>query len=200
MLRSPGMVGRADRGGDLTVAWGRRSLALGIAGLLAGLVACAPTPAEDSPPAAPMAAPTTTQSSSGFGFTQSGQMLPITARTVLGGKTINLEVAQTPDQQSMGLMFRPALPDDRGMLFPFKPARPVSFWMRNVPVALDMVFLYRGQIVSVSSEVPPCTTPTCPTYGPGSNVDQVIELRAGLAAELGLKPKDVVKIEPITAP
>jgi uncharacterized protein len=186
-------------GGIIAPQLARRTIAFCVAGLLAGLMACAPTPAKDAPTAAPRPAPTA-PTSSGFGFTQSGQILPITANTVLGGKTIKLEVARTPEQQTMGLMFRPALPDDQGMLFPFRPARPVSFWMRNVPVALDMVFLYRGHIVSVSSQVPPCTTPICPTYGPGSTVDNVIELRAGRAVELGLKPKDAVTIVPVKTP
>ncbi|HZG40614.1 MAG TPA: DUF192 domain-containing protein, partial [Nodosilinea sp.] len=114
-----------------------------------------------------------------------GQQLAVTAVTTLGGEEIFLEVATTPQQQAMGLMYRDALPDDRGMLFPMGRPRPVSFWMKNVPVALDMVFVYQGQIVGLA-EAPPCTADPCPTYGPGNQlVDQVIELRAGRAIELG---------------
>jgi uncharacterized protein len=123
-----------------------------------------------------------------------GQTLPITATAQLAGKTFQLEVAQTPDQQAMGLMYRPALPDDRGMLFPMESPRPVTFWMRNVPVSLDMVFVYNGSIVAIASNVPPCATTSCPTYGPRGLVDQVLELRAGRASELGLKAGDLVVI------
>ena len=56
-----------------------------------------------------------------------GQILPITATVVLGGETIKLEVAETPEEQAMGLMYRTSLADDRGMLFPFNPPRPVRF-------------------------------------------------------------------------
>ena len=126
--------------------------------------------------------------------TPTGQTLPITATTQLAGKTFQLEVAQTPDQQQMGLMYRPALPDDRGMLFPMGSSRPVTFWMRNVPVALDMVFVNQGSIVAIAANVPPCATAACPTYGPKVNVDQVIELRAGRAAELGIKSGDPIVI------
>ena len=123
-----------------------------------------------------------------------GQQLAITAVTTLGGEEIFLEVATTPQQQAMGLMYRDALPDDRGMLFPMGRPRPVSFWMKNVPVALDMVFVYQGQIVGLA-EAPPCTADPCPTYGPGNQlVDQVIELRAGRATELGLTVGDEVVI------
>jgi hypothetical protein len=126
-----------------------------------------------------------------------GQQLAVTAMTTLGGEEIFLEVAATPQQQALGLMYRDALPSDRGMLFPMGRPRPVSFWMKNVPVALDMVFLHQGQIVGLI-EAPPCTTDPCPTYGPGNQlVDQVIELRAGRAAELGLAVGDEVVIREV---
>ncbi len=126
--------------------------------------------------------------------TPMGQTLPITATTQLAGKTFQLEVAQTPEQQQMGLMYRPALADDRGMLFPMGTPRPVMFWMRNVPVALDMIFVNQGRIVAIVANVPPCMASSCPTYGPKVNVDQVIELRAGRAAELGIKSGDPIII------
>lgn len=127
-----------------------------------------------------------------------GQQLPITAKTILGGEEIFLEVAETPTQQAMGLMYRDALPDDRGMVFPMNRPRPVRFWMMNVPVALDMVFVYQGQIQYIAAEVPPCIAAPCPTYGPDSQlIDHVIELRAGRAAELGLQVGDAVEILPL---
>lgn len=127
-----------------------------------------------------------------------GQQLPITAKTVLGGEEIFLEVAATPSQQAMGLMYRDALPDDRGMVFPMNRPRPVRFWMMNVPVALDMIFIHQGQIRYIAAEVPPCPVAPCPTYGPDNQlVDHVIELRAGRAAELGLQVGDTVEIMPL---
>jgi uncharacterized membrane protein (UPF0127 family) len=127
-----------------------------------------------------------------------GQQLPITAVVELGGQPISLEVAQTPEEQALGLMYRPALAPDRGMLFPISPPRPVSFWMKNVSVALDMVFVYRGKIQALASQVSPCLADPCPTYGPqGQLVDQVIELAAGRAAELGLQVGDGVTVRPL---
>jgi uncharacterized protein len=127
-----------------------------------------------------------------------GQQLPITAVTMLGGQDIFLEVAVTPEQQALGLMYREALPDDRGMLFPMGRPRPVSFWMKNVPVPLDMVFIYQGTIQAIAAEAAPCATEPCPSYGPGNQpIDQVIELRGGRAAELGLEVGDRVEIMPL---
>jgi len=124
-----------------------------------------------------------------------GQYLPVLAQVQLGETWISLEVTQTPQEQALGLMFRPSLEDDRGMLFEFDPARPVSFWMKNVVISLDMLFVREGKLVTIAPEVPPCTTIPCPTYGPAEAVDQVIELRGGRAAELGLKPGDPVVVQ-----
>ncbi|MGD1942167.1 MAG: DUF192 domain-containing protein [Leptolyngbyaceae cyanobacterium] len=125
-----------------------------------------------------------------------GQILPVTATVELGEQTIGLEVAHTPQQQAIGLMAREALADDRGMLFPFEPARPVSFWMKNVLIPLDMVFIYDDEIVAISSDVPPCEATPCPTYGPdGQAIDYVLELRGGLAAELGLQVEQPIAID-----
>lgn len=124
-----------------------------------------------------------------------GQMLPITAEAHVRGQRILLEMARTPQQQAIGLMFRDDLPDDRGMLFPFDPPRPVNFWMRNVRFPLDMIFLRDGEVRAIAPNVPPCTTATCPTYGPEDVVDQVIELKGGRAAALGITVGDTITIE-----
>ncbi|MEG3849266.1 DUF192 domain-containing protein [Microcoleus sp. herbarium19] len=139
-----------------------------------------------------------------FGGIDSGQLLPISVNTVVGSgalaepsQRIGLEVAQTPEEQATGLMFRTELPDDRGMLFPIAPARNVRFWMRNVFIELDMVFLREGIVQAIIPNVPPCFSETCPNYGPDVPVDAVIELRGGRAAQLGLKVGDRISI-PVT--
>jgi hypothetical protein len=67
--------------------------------------------------------------------------------------------------------------------------------MKNTRIPLDMIFLRDGKVQAIASAVPPCNTTTCPTYGPNSVIDQVIELRGGLATEVGLKVGDRVKIK-----
>ena len=71
------------------------------------------------------------QRTSNFQVFQKGQVLPITAQAQISGQIINLEVAKTPKEQAMGLMYRTELADDRGMLFSFDPPRKVNFWMKN---------------------------------------------------------------------
>ncbi|MCY7383228.1 MAG: DUF192 domain-containing protein [Microcoleus sp. CAN_BIN18] len=132
-----------------------------------------------------------------FGGIDMGQLLPISVNTIVGDRAlaepsqrIGLEVAQTPEEQAIGLMFRTELPDDRGMLFPIAPARNVRFWMRNVLIELDMIFLREGIVQAIIPNVPPCFSETCPNYGPDVPVDGVIELKGGRAAQLGLKVGD----------
>ena len=136
--------------------------------------------------------PTPTSQTKAF----AGQTLPISAEAIVSnGTKIQLEVEGTPEQQAMGLMYRPALPDNRGMLFQFPSARPLSFWMKNVPVPLDMVFLQDGVIKYIEASAPPCTSEPCPTYGTNVPIDTVIELRSGRAAELNLRDGERIKIE-----
>jgi uncharacterized membrane protein (UPF0127 family) len=86
------------------------------------------------------------------------QMLPIEAQTTLKGKTIQLEVARTVEQQATGLMFRTELAEDRGMIFLFNPPTPINFWMKNTLIPLDMVFTHSGKVVYLQRNAPPCKT------------------------------------------
>lgn len=123
------------------------------------------------------------------------QFLPTTATATIAGRTINLEVTRTPQEQALGLMYRPTLPDDHGMLFNFVPSQAVAFWMKNVPVSLDMVFILKGKVVAIAHSAPPCDIDPCPIYPTKPVfVDQVIELRSGLANEIGLKVGDGITV------
>jgi hypothetical protein len=97
----------------------------------------------------------------------------------MGGKVYHLEVAATPEQSEKGLMFRTSLPPYQGMLFPFQPARPVKFWMKNTKIPLDMLFLSQGQVTFIQANAHPCLADPCTIYGPDTPVDMVVELSAG---------------------
>jgi len=177
----------------------RKPLMLSV-GLVLLLQACSPPLPPDSNASTPSQREPEPNSSSQDRQSQNvftldeGQMLPITAEATIQDNIILLEIAQTPRQQAIGLMFRDDLPDNQGMLFPFSPPRPVQFWMRNVQFPLDMLFLYDGEIKAIAPSVPPCITQTCPTYGPEGAVDYVLELKGGQADALGLSIGDSVNI------
>lgn len=109
-------------------------------------------------------------------------------------------MAQTPEQQAKGLMYRLSLEKNRGMLFPFAQPLMARFWMKNVSIPLDMIFLKDGIVKAVLLNVPPCAVDPCPVYGPNTMVNQVIELAGGRAKELGVKEGDKIKIESISRP
>jgi uncharacterized protein len=144
----------------------------------------------------PAKPPSTTLDSQLSASALSGQTLPISGVAIVpNGTKINLEVARTPQEQEIGLMYRKVLPSDRGMLFQFPSAQRVSFWMKNTLIPLDIVFLRQGVVQYIAAGVPPCTADPCPTYGSQKPIDTVIELRSGRAAELSLKVSDRVTIE-----
>ena len=135
------------------------------------------------------------------------QTLPIEARRCLAPSQavcIDLEVADTPGEQQLGLMQRPALPPLRGMWFPASPPRPLRFWMLNTIAPLDLVFVRSGRVLDISAAVPVCPSLPCSSYwadadgnGRADFADGVVEIGAGEAARLGIKVGDPVAIEAI---
>lgn len=126
------------------------------------------------------------------------QQLPLEAQwCVRPDSCVLLEVADQPHEQRLGLMQRPALPPLRGMWFPFKPARPLRFWMLNTIAPLDMVFVHQDEVIAIEAEVPICPALPCKSFGPMADADSVIELGAGEAKRLGLVVGDAVVIETI---
>jgi uncharacterized membrane protein (UPF0127 family) len=123
------------------------------------------------------------------------QSLPISADLRVGDVAIGLEVAATPLEQETGLMFRTDLARDRGMLFAFERAQPIDAWMRDTLIPLDIVYIAGGKVVEIYADVPPCEEDPCPTYPSPTDVDQVIELAAGRAAEIGLTVGSPVVID-----
>lgn len=99
-----------------------------------------------------------------------------------------IELAVTPEQLSQGLMFRRELAAGTGMLFDFGSPRQVSMWMKNTLIPLDMLFADRtGRVIYVEQfAVPGSLEPR----GPSQPVLGVLELPAGTARRLGLKPGD----------
>ncbi len=141
------------------------------------------------------------------------QQLPLEARWCVADRRdacVLLEVADEPQEQRLGLMQRPALPPLRGMWFPFRPSRPLRFWMFNTIAPLDMVFVRDGQVLAIQRDVPTCRAQPCPSYwadadgnGRADFADGVIELGAGEATRLGIKvglPVRIESIAPVVAP
>jgi uncharacterized membrane protein (UPF0127 family) len=104
---------------------------------------------------------------------------------------IQVEVTSTPEEKAMGLMFRTTLADDAGMLFPYTPPQEATMWMRNTYISLDMVFIRGDGIIHrIEANTEPFSERVIASRG---TVAAVLELKAGSAARLGLKPGDRVR-------
>ncbi len=96
------------------------------------------------------------------------------------GFEVTLELAITPEELAQGLMFRPKLPLDRGMLLIFAEERLPSIWMMNTLVALDLVYLdSTGTVVDVVTDAQPCPGEPCPRFTPKQAAKAVLEIPAG---------------------
>jgi uncharacterized protein len=102
--------------------------------------------------------------------------------------TVDAELAATLETRTRGLMERPSLPADQGMLFVFEVAQPLSFWMFNTLISLDIIFAdAERRITSIYASVPPCRPPLrCPTYTSHGLAQYVLELNAGAVARAGI--------------
>lgn len=136
--------------------------------------------------------------SAGDGALPEPQFLPVQARWCLApDRCLELEVADTPARQARGMQGRPPLPSLRGMWFPFRPPQMAYFWMHLTPAPLDMVFVSGGRVVGIQEAAQPCLRLPCPTYASSAPVEGVIELGAGQAAALGIRPGTPVRITPL---
>lgn len=119
--------------------------------------------------------------------TETVSTLPITTVT-LGGQSFTVELATTPAEQSLGLGGRSTMAADRGMLFLFDELDTPSFWMKDMQIALDFVWIADGRVVDITRDVPvpqPNTTDSeLEIYRPSEPVDSVLELNAGAAQNI----------------
>jgi uncharacterized membrane protein (UPF0127 family) len=111
------------------------------------------------------------------------------------GRCFYLELAQTPQEQLKGLMFRESLDRDKGMLFVFKFEGKHSFWMKNTLIALDIIWIdNEGEVVFIKRGALPCLGKVCPSIYPDKKATYVLELNAGVADDVGLKVGDKVSL------
>ena len=111
---------------------------------------------------------------------------PLTIVSGNGRHAFQVEVARNDADRAQGLMFRRNLAPDRGMLFDFGRVQPISMWMQNTYIPLDMIFIRAdGTVARVAENAEPLSTRTIPS---GEPVLAVLEVPGGTAARLGIKP------------
>lgn len=114
--------------------------------------------------------------------------------TLPGGASlgIGVEIADDPDERARGLMHRTGLDQGHGMLFIYPEPQPVSFWMRNTLIPLDILFFDpAGRLAHVHAGARPLDETPLPGAIPGDPAPErlmVLEIGGGEAARLGIAP------------
>lgn len=118
----------------------------------------------------------------------------LTIKSLNGKHDFVVETAKTEQEQQRGLMYRTDIPANAGMLFapypPSGPPREASFWMKNTPSPLDIIFIRAdGTIARIAENTTPFSETPIPS---GEPVAAVLEINGGRSAELGISEGDVV--------
>jgi len=152
--------------------------------LLTSLFASPPPARATAPPSPTAALPATAATT------------PAPTATLPDGARIRIELAVTPQEHQLGLMFRDSLAADHGMIFLFDEDGIYPFWMKNTFIPLDMVWLDgAGVVTEVRDNVQPCRADPCPSYTPLARARFVLELAAGAAGNHGVKTGTTLRFE-----
>lgn len=130
------------------------------------------------------------------GKVETQALVPITVRSAEGVHVFRVDLADTADEQQRGLMYRTNLRPDGGMLFaPYPPEggppKETSFWMKNTPSPLDIIFIRAdGTIARIAENTVPLSEAPVPS---GEPIAAVLEIPGGRSAELGIGEGDRVE-------
>lgn len=112
-----------------------------------------------------------------------------------GGRyTLSVEIAETPAQQELGLMFRESLPRNAGMVFVFPDERRGGFWMKDTFVPLSIAFYDRHGRIRAILDMDPCREEPCPIYDPHVAFRGALEVNQGLFADWGVAVGDRIRL------
>ena len=128
-----------------------------------------------------------------------GKMYDYEIQTIaLDNVTITVEIADDSEKIERGLMFRESLPEDRGMLFTFDREHKYQFWMMNMKINLDMIWLdSNGKVVYIVEDAEPCIdashTSMC-TFNPDEPALYVLEVNSGFVKKHNINENSMMRI------
>jgi hypothetical protein len=115
--------------------------------------------------------------------------VPLLQRTVDVNGKLTLDVADTPSARELGLGGRTSMAKDHGMMFVFEKSGIYPFWMKGMHFPLDIVWINQGIVQEVVKMNAPVNDKVFPDmHAPIHQADRVLEVNAGVAQELGIKP------------
>lgn len=111
---------------------------------------------------------------------------------------VDVEIADSPKERQDGLMYRENLDENSGMLFIFEREKPVSFWMKNTKIPLDIIFTSgNGTITEIKGAVQPCLSDPCTTYPSEYPTRYVLEVNSGFSDGNNIQVGDKLAIRTI---
>jgi uncharacterized protein len=124
-------------------------------------------------------------------FHREGELAFISKESRKKIKTIDIEIADTPEELEAGLMYRRTMADTEGMLFVFEKAKARLFWMKNTYLPLDMIFVDKDmKIVKIEKKKTPMSEKRIPT---GKNMLYTVEVNAGFCDRYGINVGDYIQ-------
>jgi uncharacterized membrane protein (UPF0127 family) len=126
-------------------------------------------------------------------FNKEGTLAFLKQGTLDTVRIIDIEIADTPDERSQGMMYRSEITDDKGMLFIFERSEERQFWMKNTKVSLDIMFADENfQIVTIYKHTTPYSEASLPSF---KNAKYVIEVSGGFTNRYHIAEGDQVTFE-----
>ncbi len=127
----------------------------------------------------------------GSGHGEDPDWLEVTVVSSTGEHTFHVDIADDAAEQRRGLMYRREMAADAGMLFLYDEEEPLSYWMRNTYIPLDIIYIDQtGRIVSIARDTTPLSERSIPSAGPAI---AVLEVNAGISDEFGFVDGDQVR-------
>ncbi len=119
-------------------------------------------------------------------------------KITINGATLDVEIADDSKKMERGLMFRDTLPENHGMLFVFDHEEKYTFWMMNMTINLDIIWLdTNGKVVYTVEDAKPCIdaahTSSC-TFSPDKPAKYVLEVNSGFVQKHGINENSVMRI------
>lgn len=111
-----------------------------------------------------------------------------------GSVIVRVEVAQTDEQRSRGLMFRESLPEDHGMVFIWFEEHSGGFWMKNTLIPLSIAFFDEEGEITAILDMEPCKEEPCDVYDPGVPYFGALEVNQGMFEQWGVREGDRITL------
>ncbi len=109
----------------------------------------------------------------------------------VGDTIVNIEIADTPDERRVGLMFRESMPDDHGMLFVFEYERVLAFWMKNTRIPLSIAYIKKDGTIAQILDMEPFDQRS---HKSNCEVQYALEVNKGWFDKHGIEVGDKIKL------